>query len=116
MKNEKLLSITDFDVTFYKASDGKGGQKANKTSSACRIVHRRSGAVGDSSTHRQQYQNKKEAFRRLNDTKKFKNWLRMEVGAVLAGYSGIEQKIDKMMNKKNLKVEYISGNRDDKSY
>jgi protein subunit release factor B len=109
MKRDLILSVTekDLDITFYKASDGKGGQKANKTSSACRIVHRASGAVGDSSTHRQQIQNRKEAFRRLNKSKKFKLWLKTEYNARLEGYKGIKEKVDKMMDEKNLKIEYL---------
>jgi hypothetical protein len=101
-----LFSITDFEVKFYKASKGPGGQKTNKTSSAYRITHRPSGAVGDSKTHRSQIQNKKEAFLRLNASYKFKLWLNMQAGAILEGFAGIEQKVDKMMDEKNLKIEY----------
>ncbi len=106
MKKDLLFSITDFDCVFYRSSDSSGGQKQNKTSSACRITHHASGAVGKSTTYRSQAQNKKEAFRRLHESKKFKLWLKMEVGAVLDGYAGIEDKVNKMMHGDNLKIEY----------
>jgi len=107
MSKELLFSVTDFDCVFYSSSKGPGGQKVNKTASACRITHRASGATGECKTHRSQIQNKKEAFSRLRKSFKFKMWLSMEVGAVFDGYSGIEDKVDKMMDEKNLKVEKI---------
>ena len=63
---ELLFSVTkkDFELQFFRAG-GKGGQKQNKTSSACRIVHKASGATGESREQRQQIANKKLAFQRL---------------------------------------------------
>ena len=47
MSRELLFSLTknDFELQFFRAG-GKGGQKQNKTSSGCRIIHKESGAVG----------------------------------------------------------------------
>ena len=63
---EKLFSVTlkDCDVIPYRGS-GSGGQKRNKTFSAIRVVHRESGAVGECENHREQIQNKREAFKRM---------------------------------------------------
>lgn len=107
-KNKELiLSITskDLDVTYYKGGVGAGGQKLQKTSSACRITHLPSGAVGDCKSHRSQAQNKKEALKRLTESKKFKAWLRLEVAARMQGYRNTEEKIDEMMRPENMKVE-----------
>jgi protein subunit release factor B len=102
-----LFSITknDFEVVFYRSGVGAGGQKLNKTSSACRITHRPSGAVGDSKTHRSQIQNKREAFHRLVASKEFQSWLRIEAGVRLEGYRNIEEKINEELQSDKVKIE-----------
>lgn len=67
-----LLSVTlkDCDVQTKRGS-GKGGQNRNKRDTACRIVHRASGAVGESQEQRSQLQNKKAAFLRMAATPVF---------------------------------------------
>ena len=70
---ERLFSVTakDCDFEAFRGS-GKGGQKKNKTSSAIRCRHRASGAIGKCESYREQSRNRKEAFRRMTDTKEFK--------------------------------------------
>jgi len=53
-------------IEYYRGS-GAGGQKRNKTSSACRITHLPTGHVGSCENHRSQSKNRTEAFRRLVD-------------------------------------------------
>ena len=60
-------------------SSGSGGQNVNKRSTKIEITHPPSGAKAVCQTHRTQEQNKKEAFRRLLKTDKFKAWLRVEL-------------------------------------
>jgi protein subunit release factor B len=74
-----LFSITkkDFEIQTFRCP-GKGGQNVNKVESGVRLIHRESGAVGHSCTHRHQHQNKVEAFQRLVETKEFKAWHRIE--------------------------------------
>jgi len=105
-KKELLFSLTkkDFDVQFFRAG-GKGGQKQNKTSSACRITHPESGAVGECRNHREQHLNKKEAFRRLIDSTRFKAWLKIKTSRVYKTEEEIERWVDKMMRPENLKIE-----------
>lgn len=69
---ELLLSVTlkDCDVQTKRGS-GKGGQNRNKRDTAVRIVHRASGAVGESQEERSQLQNKKRAFLRMAATPVF---------------------------------------------
>lgn len=72
-KKELLFSITkkDFIIEPYKGS-GNGGQKRNKTMSCVRIKHPESGAEAIGTEYREQRKNKKAAFRRLVESKKFK--------------------------------------------
>ncbi len=83
-KKEKLFSLTakDFDIQFTRGR-GKGGQKKNKTSSACICSHKPSGAQGYAEDSREQSQNKKLAFKRMTETPEFKSWLHMKIQAAL---------------------------------
>jgi hypothetical protein len=107
-QKEKILTLTekDFRFDFYRGT-GAGGQKVNKTASACRCTHVPSGAVGQSQDERVQHVNKKLAFRRCVGSKKFQTWIRLEASAVLMGFVGLEEKIDKSMAERNIKVEQI---------
>ena len=96
----------DLSVQYFRAG-GPGGQKQNKTSSACRIVHAESGAVGESRECRQQSQNRRRAFARMTNSREFQLWVRMKAAAIVGGHRDIEEKIDKMMAPENLKVERL---------
>lgn len=100
-----LFSITrkDFDVQTFNTG-GPGGQNQNKRQMGVRIVHKESGAVGESREQRSQFQNKKIALRRLIEHPKFKVWHNRKVLEVIEGKT-IEQKVDEMMDPKNIKIE-----------
>ena len=108
MSGDILFSVTkkDLRIEFFRAG-GKGGQKQNKTSSACRITHAPSGAVGESRNHRNQSANKKAALERLVASKKFRTWLRVEASARLQGYADVKRKIEEMMRPENLRIEVV---------
>ena len=74
-----LFSITvkDFKIEDL-TSGGKGGQHANRSHTAIRITHPPSGAVGYSADERSQTTNKRKAFLRMAETKKFKDWHKLE--------------------------------------
>ncbi len=77
---KKLLSITASDCTWqYYRGSGDGGQKKQKTSSACRCIHPPSGAVGESQESRKQSENRKLAFKRMSESKEFQTWLNLEI-------------------------------------
>ena len=108
-----LFSVRKEDLLVqYFRSGGPGGQKQNKTSSACRIVHAESGAVGESRECRQQSQNKRNAFRRMANSREFQLWVRMKAAAIVGGHRDIDEKIDKMMAPKNLKIECLGDARE----
>lgn len=106
MTNRKLLfsvTLKDCDVQEFRAG-GPGGQKQNKTSSGIRVIHRESGARGESREHRSQLQNKKAAFRRMTETTAFKLWLNREI-MVRDGIPTPEERVEKDMQPENLRVE-----------
>ena len=61
---EASVDIPDADLefTFFARSSGPGGQNVNKVASACRVVHKPTGLMVVSSTHRDQLQNRKQAL------------------------------------------------------
>ena len=102
-----LFSVTkdDFEWQFFRAG-GKGGQKQNKTSSACRCIHPPSGARGESREERQQIQNRRIAFKRCVESKEFQNWVKLTASAMSIGFSNVEKQVDDMMREENLKIEF----------
>jgi protein subunit release factor B len=112
MTRKLLFSVTkkDFRVDYFRAG-GPGGQKQNKTSSAVRIVHIESGAVGESREERSQAQNKKKAFLRLVESSRFKAWHMRKTAECLmseAEKREIEKRVDDMMQEENLRIEYFT--------
>lgn len=107
MSNRLLFTVTrrDLDVQFF-CTGGPGGQKQNKTASGCRIVHRDSGAVGESRELRSQAQNRKRALERLVESKTFRAWVRVQASAREQGFRDLEAKVDKAMDERNIKVEF----------
>lgn len=91
----KLFSVTlaDCDVQATRGT-GNGGQKKNKTSSAIRITHRESGAVGYSETSRSQSENKAIAFKRMVETPTFKAWLRARVRVATGEAAEVERIVE----------------------
>jgi hypothetical protein len=97
----------EFRLDFFRAG-GKGGQKQNTCSSACRITHPESGAVGECREERHQHTNRKRALERLVETAKFKAWVRVKAAAIFQGFRDVEEKVDRMLRPKNLKVEVLN--------
>jgi len=109
-KKEKLFSVTlkDCDVQPYKGS-GAGGQKRNKTSSAIRIVHKDSGAVGQCENFREQSKNKSEAFKRMSQTKEFKTWMRIAVARATGELLEIERRVEEEVKKAKIEGKDENG-------
>lgn len=102
---EKLFSVTlaDCDVQTFR-SGGPGGQHQNKTESGVRIVHRASGAVGESREERSQLQNKKKAFARMVDHPKFRFWVFERRREIETGKTA-QERVDELMKPEYLKIE-----------
>jgi len=108
-RGEKLFSVTaaDLDWEFFRAG-GKGGQKQNKTSSACRCKHAPSGAVGESREHRTQTANRRAAFGRMARSAEFQAWLRR----MALGLPSVEAAVEESMREENLLIEYGTAERE----
>lgn len=85
MNKELILSLTkkDFKIETFR-SGGKGGQNQNKVETGVRIIHEQSGAKAESREFRDQFSNKKAAFKRLCESDKFKLWHKIEVAKIIA--------------------------------
>lgn len=103
MPRRKLFTvkISDCDVQTFRAG-GKGGSNQNKRDTGVRIVHKPSGAVGESREERSQLLNKRRAFRRMGESSEFNVWVRTKV----AGLRPVEEIVDELMAPENLVVEY----------
>ena len=103
---DRLISVTKDDLTIQTfRSGGKGGQHQNKVSSGVRIIHRDSGAVAESRSDRSQYRNKQIAFKKLTESKVFKDWLRLECAKKVGVYDEIEKSVERALRSRNVKVE-----------
>jgi len=105
-----LFSVTraDFEWQYFRGR-GKGGQKRNKTSNACRCTHRASGAVGVATDTRSQGQNRRLAFERCVATEAFQRWLRLEIARRTGQRALAEAAVDKAM--RNVRVEVFKDGR-----
>ena len=103
---EKFLSVTihDCEVQTFR-SGGNGGQNQNKRETGVRVIHRPSGARGESREERSQDQNKKTAFRRMAESATFKAW----VYAVTRNLKTPDQQYKEWMEPKNFKTEVKDG-------
>ena len=74
-----LFSVTakDFEIQTFTVG-GHGGGGKDTSNSGVRLIHRDSGAVGEGREHRSNTQNRKSAFLKLVETKKFKDWHKTE--------------------------------------
>ena len=94
------VSIHDCEVQTFR-SGGKGGQNQNKRDTGVRVIHRPSGARGESRDERSQLQNKRTAFTRMVDTKEFKLWIMKATGKDAL----IEAAVERSMRPENIKTE-----------
>lgn len=107
-KKEKIFSLSkkDFEIQTFR-SGGAGGQHQNKTDSGVRIIHKDSGSVGESRNFKSQYQNKREALKRLVESKKFKLWVNKRIFEITGGKT-LEQRVEEQMTGDKIKVEIVN--------
>lgn len=105
MSKELLFSVTlaDCDVQTFR-SGGPGGQNQNKRETGVRIVHRESGAVGESREERSQLQNKRTAFERMVKHPKFQFWVHEKRREMETGKS-LEDRVAEMMQPEYIRTE-----------
>jgi len=61
---EFTFTKNDFIVDWFSGT-GPGGQKKNKVQACCRITHKQSGLIAQSTKHRDRPSNQRDAFTRL---------------------------------------------------
>ena len=98
-----VLSVTihDCEVQDFTAG-GPGGQSQNRSNTAIRVIHRPSGARGESREQRSQLQNKKAAFRRMAESLEFRKW----VARSLSSGPTPEERVERDMASDNIRIEY----------
>ena len=105
MKKTLLFSVTKKDLKLeHFSGTGGGGQYRNKHQNCVRLHHPDSGAIVTGQSYRERPANLKEAINNLVKHPKFRIWQSIRVQEVLTG-ERIEDKVDKMMTPKNLKIE-----------
>ena len=79
MTRKLLFSVTMKDLRMQTFSvGGPGGGGKDTSNSAVRLIHDASGAVGEGRETRSNTQNRRAAFTHLVNSKKFKDWHRLE--------------------------------------
>lgn len=103
-----VLSVTihDCEVQTFRAG-GKGGQNQNKRETGVRVIHRPSGARGESREERSQEQNKRRAFVRMATSPTFKAW----VYAVTRNLKTADELIAEWSKPEHFKTEVKDGKR-----
>ncbi len=95
-----LFTVTAKDCDWWDEIDsGPGGQHKNRTHSAIRVRHRASGAEGRAAEHKSQVMNKRAAFERMANSKKFKMWHRLETARRMANAQSIEKMINEAVER-----------------
>ncbi len=111
MSKKLLFSVTkkDLDITHFSGKGG-GGQHRNKHKNCVRIKHKKSGALVTGQSHKERKSNTKEAFENLVSSGKFKVWLNLKIYETIEGEK-IEEKVNRMMDVENLKIEFRLDNK-----
>lgn len=116
-KMELLFSVTkkDFDIqTFTVPGPGGGGKDTSNT--GVRLIHRDSGAVGEGREHRSNSKNREAAFKKLVNSKKFKDWHRIETARRMGKKleetpEQIRERVNRMVDEGlkdgTIKIEYL---------
>lgn len=95
------VTLADCEVQTFR-SGGKGGQHQNKTESGVRVVHRGSGARGESRDSRSQHQNKRTALTRMVETQTFQTYIRRRLYGIGRAEAEVARELE---NSANLRVE-----------
>lgn len=110
MEKRLLFRITkeDCDWQTFRCG-GNGGQNVNKVESGVRCIHRASGAVAQSCDTRDQFRNRRSAFKRMTETPEFKAWHKLETARRM-GQPSIDELVDRAMDERNLIIEFRDEN------
>jgi protein subunit release factor B len=97
---ELAFSVTKKDLEFQTMrGSGPGGQHRNKRDTGVRVRHTASGAVGVATDSKSQHENRRNAVRRMTETKEFKLWVKLRLGEMARDGQTIEQAVEEKMQK-----------------
>jgi len=117
MAKKLLFSVTkdDFEMQTFSVG-GPGGGGKDTSNNGVRLIHKASGAKGEGREHRNLTQNRRSAFMKLVQSKKFLDWHKIEC-ARLMGKPKVEteeeimERVEKAINQAffdgNILVEYV---------
>ena len=106
MSRRILFSVTSKDCKWeFTRGSGAGGQHRNKVSTAVRCTHIASGAVGYAEDARSQLVNRRAAFKRMANSKKFRSWQRIESARRMGTLVDINEEVERQMRPGNLRIE-----------
>lgn len=107
-ERELLFSVTTSNGLVVETfrSGGHGGQNVNKVETGARVKHPASGAVGQSTDERSQYQNKRIALKRMVATSKFQYWVQLQVREIENELSVEDWLEAEMAQTDHFRVEY----------
>lgn len=100
------VGMKDLEMQTFR-SGGAGGQNQNKRDTGVRLIHKESGAVGESRDTRSQHQNKVLAFKRLCNSDKFQTWVKVEAAKRTGMLDEAKRKVDEMMKPHNIRIEIM---------
>lgn len=90
-----LFSVTAADCEWsYARGSGNGGQARNRSNNAVHCMHRPSGAHGYSEASRSQAENRRDAFVKMAESDKFRQWNRLELMRRLGMIDAIDRQIE----------------------
>ena len=103
-----LFSLTAKDFEFQTfCTGGNGGKHKNAKQNGVRCIHPASGAVAEHRDGREQYLNKREAFRKCCESPVFLAWHKVEVQRRLGKLRAVDAAVEEAMRPENIKVEYL---------
>lgn len=110
MERKLLFSVTADDCRWsYTRGTGSGGQKKNKTNSAVHCTHIASGAHGYAEDSREQRQNRQTAFKRMSETKEFKEWHKIETMRRSGAMAAMEDNVTRELQKIRVEIKNEEG-------
>lgn len=106
MEKKLLFSITrkDMNITYFSGK-GAGGQNRNRHMNCVRLNHKDSGTMVTGQSHKEMRSNIKEALQNLVNHPKFKVWHMRKVKEAMDKET-ITEKVERMMDPGNIKIEY----------
>jgi protein subunit release factor B len=106
-----VFSVTkkDFHIEYFSGT-GAGGQHRNRHKNCVRLRHIETGIIKTGQNNKERIQNLNDAFKKMTSDKRFLAYCEMKLSE-LEGQPTPEEKVEEMLNPKNLKIEVKENNK-----